>query len=199
MEYGSETLASLVKLFARMPGIGRKTAQRLALHLLRAEAADVERLGSLILKLKETVRFCRSCRGITESEECAICKDLTRNRELICVVEEPQDVLVLENTRQFNGLYHVLHGVLSPIDGIGPDDLNLGQFEERVRANKIKEVVVATNSTVEGETTALYIARLLESLDCTVTRLARGLPMGGTLEFADDVTLARALERREKL
>jgi recombination protein RecR len=199
MEYGSETLASLIKLFARMPGIGRKTAQRLALHLLRADAADVERLGGLILKLKDTVRFCSVCRSITESDECAICTDLTRNRELICVVEEPQDVLVLEKIGQFNGLYHVLHGVLSPIDGVGPDDLNLEQFEQRVRANKIKEVVVATNSTVEGETTALYIARLLESLDCTVTRLARGLPMGGTLEFADEVTLTRALERREKL
>lgn len=199
MEYGSETLAALIKLFAKMPGIGRKTAQRLALHLLRSEAEDVERLGNLILKLKETVRFCKSCRGISETEECAICTDSTRQRDVICVVEDPQDVLVLENTGHYKGLYHVLHGVLSPIDGIGPDELKLKQFEERVRANQIREVIVATNPTVEGDTTALYLARSLESLGCNVTRLARGLPMGGTLEFADDVTLARALERREKL
>lgn len=199
MEYGSETLTGLIKLFGKMPGIGRKTAQRLALYLLRSEAEDVERLGNLILKLKETVRFCDGCRGISESEQCAICTDLTRQRDVICVVEEPQDVLVIENTGHYKGLYHVLHGVLSPIDGIGPDELKLKQFEERVRANQIKEVIIATNPTVEGDTTALYLARTLESLGCNVTRLARGLPMGGTLEFADDVTLARALERREKL
>jgi recombination protein RecR len=199
MDYGSETLASLVKQFARMPGIGQKTAQRLALHLLRAEAGDVERLGRLILELKSRVRFCRQCRGISEAEECAICTDLTRQRDVVCVVEEPQDVLVIENTRHYKGLYHVLHGVLSPIDGVGPDDLKLKQFEERVRRNHIREVIIATNPSVEGDTTALYLAKTLEPLGCSVTRLARGLPMGGTLEFADDVTLARALDRREKL
>jgi len=199
MEYGSETLAALVKRFARMPGIGSKTAQRLALFLLRQEQEEVDRLGHLILGLKSKVKFCKTCGAITEAEECAICTDVTRNREVVCVVEEPQDVIVLENTRQYKGLYHVLHGVLSPIDGIGPDDLNLKHFEERVRANRINEVIVATNPTVEGDTTALYIARALEGTGCTVTRLARGLPMGGTLEFADDVTLARAIERREKL
>jgi recombination protein RecR len=199
MEYGSETLASLVKQFARMPGIGFKTAQRLALYLLRAKAEDVTKLGTLILELKDRVGFCRSCGSITEDEECAICKDVSRNSEIICVVEQPQDVLVLEKTGQYRGLYHVLHGVLSPIDGVGPDNINLARLEERVRNDKVKEVIIATNPSIEGDTTALYIAKALESTGCTVTRLARGLPVGGSLEFADDVTLARAIERREAL
>ena len=199
MEYGSETLASLIKLFARMPGIGSKTAQRLALHLLRSEEEQVARLGQVILELKQKVGFCEACGSITESEKCAICTDPGRNREVLCVVEDPSDVLVLENTGRYRGLYHVLHGVLSPVDGVGPENLNLRRFEERVRADAVKEVIVATNPTVEGDATALYIARALSTFGCTVTRLARGLPMGGTLEFADEVTLARAIERRETL
>jgi recombination protein RecR len=199
MEYGSETLQNLIKQFARMPGIGFKTAQRLALYLLRSKPEDVTKLGTLILELKDKVGFCRSCGSITEDEECAICKDTSRNTETICVVEQPQDVLVLEKTGQYRGLYHVLHGVLSPIDGVGPDNINLARLEERVRNNKVKEVIIATNPSVEGDTTALYIAKALESEGCTVTRLARGLPVGGSLEFADEVTLARAIERREAL
>ena len=199
MKYGSETLASLVKLFARMPGIGSKTAQRLALHLLRSSDEEVAKLGQVILELKQKVGFCKACGSITESEKCAICTDPGRNREVLCVVEEPRDVIVLENTGRYRGLYHVLHGVLSPVDGVGPEDLNLKRFEERVRADAVKEVIVATNPTVEGDATALYIARALSTTGCTVTRLARGLPMGGTLEFADDVTLAQAIERRERL
>jgi recombination protein RecR len=199
MEYGSETLASLVRMFSRLPGIGSKTSQRLALHLLRSKDEDVQRLGNLILELKDKVGFCESCGGITEGAQCAICKDPGRNQEVICVVEQPQDVLVLEKTGQYKGLYHVLHGVLSPIDGVGPEDINLARFDERIRAYGVKEVIIATNPSVEGDTTALYIAKALESTGCTVTRLARGLPMGGSLEFADDLTLARAIERREKL
>ena len=199
MEYGSETLASLIKLFARMPGIGSKTAQRLALHLLRSDDEEVAKLGQTILELKQKVGFCKACASISEADECAICKDPARNREILCVVEEPQDVIVLENTGQYKGLYHVLHGVLSPVDGVGPEDLNLAHLEERVKANSVKEVIVATNPTVEGDATALFIARALGAASCTVTRLARGLPMGGTLEFADDVTLARAIEKREQL
>lgn len=199
MDYGSDTLARLIKILSRMPGIGSKTAQRLALHLLRSDGEEVERLGRLIVELKQKVGFCSSCGGITEVPECAICTNPGRNREVICVVEDPQDVLVLEKTRQYNGLYHVLHGVLSPLDGIGPEDLNLATLEQRVQVLKVKEVVVATNPTVEGDTTALYIAKALAPTGVSVTRLARGLPMGATLEFADDVTLARALERREKL
>lgn len=199
MEYGSETLAALVKSFAKMPGIGFKAAQRLALHLLRSDDEVTDKLGHLILELKQKVRFCETCGAVTEERQCAICTAPARNREIICVVEEPQDVLAVENTNQYKGLYHVLHGVLSPIDGVGPENLNLASLETRVKAQEIKEVIVATNPTVEGDTTALYIARALEGTDVTVTRLARGLPMGGTLEFADDVTLARAIEKREKL
>jgi recombination protein RecR len=199
MEYGSDTLASLIRSFARMPGIGLKTAQRLALYLLRAGGDEVENLGNLIHLLKQKVRFCTTCGSITEGVECAICTDSSRNRDIICVVEEPQDVLVLEKTKQFRGLYHVLHGVLSPIDGIGPEELNLAGLEGRVKSYMVKEVIVATNPTVEGDTTALYIARSLQPYGCTVTRLARGLPMGGTLEFVDDSTISRALEKREEI
>ncbi len=197
--YGSKTLENLIRLFAKMPGIGPKSAQRLALYLLRSESNEVEVLGGLILELKQRVRFCRTCGGITEEDECAICKDKGRNRDTVCAVEDPQDVSVIEKTGYYRGLYHVLHGALSPIDGIGPEDLNLAQLEKRVQVQDIKEVIVATNPTVEGDTTALYIAQRLRGSGCTVTRLARGLPMGGTLEFTDEVTLTRALERREKL
>jgi recombination protein RecR len=199
MEYGSETLAALVRALSRLPGVGTKTAQRLALHLLRSDQGEAENLSGLLATLREKVRFCGTCGAITEAEECAICKDSGRSRELLCVVEQPQDVIFLEKTRQFRGVYHVLHGTLSPIDGIGPEQLNLGSLVDRVRAGEIREVVVATNPTVEGDTTALYIAKSLNPLGCSVTRLARGLPMGATLEFADDTTLARAIEHREEL
>ena len=199
MEYGSETLAALVRALSRLPGVGTKTAQRLALHMLRSEADEAENLSGLLAALREKVRFCGTCGAITEAEECAICKDSGRSRDLLCVVEQPQDVIFLEKTRQFRGVYHVLHGTLSPIDGIGPEQLNIGSLVERVRSGKIREVIVATNPTVEGDTTALYIAKSLNTLGCSVTRLARGLPMGATLEFADDTTLARAIEHREEL
>ena len=199
MEYGSETLANLVRQFARLPGIGFKTAQRLALHLLRSSDEEVEKLGSLILELKHKVGFCSVCGGIAESATCAICTDPARSADVICVVEQPQDVLVIEKTGRYKGLYHVLHGVLSPIDGVGPQELNISGLLERVRNRGVKEVIVATNPSIEGDTTALYLSRTLEPAGCTVTRLARGLPVGGSLEFADDLTLARAIERREKL
>jgi recombination protein RecR len=199
MEFGSETLADLVRMFARMPGIGAKTARRLVLHLLRSPQEEVERFGDLVAKLKARVHFCSECGSITEEEKCAICMSPSRNRDIICVVEEPQDVFMIEKGGSYRGLYHVLHGVLSPMDGMGPDEINLKGLERRVRVGGVKEVIIATNPTVEGDTTALYIAKMLEPLGCTVTRLARGLPMGVSIEFADDMTLARALEKREKI
>jgi recombination protein RecR len=199
MDFGSETLTSLVKALSRLPGLGSKSALRLALHLLRSDNQEAQRLSMLLAELKEKVRFCSDCGSITESEQCAICKDPARNREIICVVEQPQDVIVMERTRHYRGLYHVIHGVLSPVDGIGPENLNLKSLPPRVRAGGIRELIVATNPTVEGDATALYIARSVAELGCTVTRLARGLPMGGTLEFVDDTTLARAIDRREAL
>jgi recombination protein RecR len=199
MDYGSDTLAAVVRALSRLPGIGVKTAQRLALHLLRSRNDDAETLGQLLLQLREKVKFCSACGGITEDDLCAICKDPARNSTSICVVQEPQDVLTIEKTGQYRGLYHVLHGVLSPVDGVTPEKLNIRGLEDRVREGGVSEVIVATNPTVEGDTTALYLAKSLQSTDCTVTRLARGLPMGGTLEFADDTTLVKAIERREKL
>jgi recombination protein RecR len=199
MDYGSETLAALVRALSRLPGIGSKSAQRISLYLLRADNEEAATIAHLLAVFKEKVRFCATCGSITESDQCAICKDPGRDRALICVVEQPQDVIVLEKTRQFRGLYHVLHGALSPIDGIGPEKLTLAALEARVRGGEVQEVIVATNPTIEGDTTALYIAKSIASHGCNVTRLARGLPMGGTLEFADDTTLARAIERRERL
>ncbi len=199
MEYGSETLAAVVKALSRLPGIGAKSAQRLALFLLRSRNDEAETLGQLFLVLREKVKFCTTCGSITEDKECAICIDPGRDSSAICVVQEPQDVLTIENTGQYRGLYHVLHGVLSPVDGITPEKLNIRGLERRVREGKVSEVIVATNPTIEGDTTALYLAKSLQSTQCTVTRLARGLPMGGTLEFADDTTLVKAIERREKL
>jgi len=199
VDYGSETLGALVKAFSRLPGIGAKTAQRLAMFVLRSPDEVGETLGHLLMALKVKVRFCDTCGSITETQLCAICTDPGRNPEQICVVEEPQDVLTIEKTGRYRGRYHVLHGVLSPIDGITPEKLNVGGLEGRVRGGKVKEVIVATNPTVEGDTTALYIAKSLAASGVTVTRLARGLPMGGTLEFADDSTLAKAIECREKL
>ena len=199
MDLGSETLNNLVKSLSRLPGIGSKSALRLALYLLRPDNSDADRIAALLSELKSKVRFCRSCGAITEAEQCAICTDPARSRDLICVVEQPQDMIVMERTRHYRGLYHVLHGVLSPVDGVGPDDLSLRTLESRVRDGGIRELIVATNPTVEGDATALYIARMVTPYGCTVTRLARGLPMGGTLEFVDDTTLARAIDRRETL
>ncbi len=198
-DFGSETLSSLVKALSRLPGIGSKSALRLALYLLRPDNTDADHLSHLLALLKSKVRFCKTCGAITEAEECAICTDPARARDIICVVAEPQDVIVMERTKHYRGLYHVLHGVLSPVDGVGPDDLTLGALEARVRGGKVRELIVATNPTVEGDATALYLAKTVSPYGCTVTRLARGLPMGGTLEFVDDTTLARAIDRRETL
>jgi recombination protein RecR len=199
MDFGSETLTALVRSLARLPGIGAKSALRLALYLLRTDNPDAERLSQLLAELRVKVRFCKTCGSITEQEECAICTDPTRTRDVICVVEEPQDVLVMERSKHYRGLYHVLHGVLSPVDGVGPDDLRIEALVARVRAGSVRELIVATNPTVEGDATALYLARSVAPYSCTVTRLARGLPMGGALEFVDDTTLARAIDRRETL
>jgi len=199
MELGSETLTALVKSLSRLPGIGTKTALRLALHLLRPDNTEAERISQLLADLKQKVRFCSICGSITEAQECAICEDKSRTTDLICVVEQPQDVIVMERTRRFRGRYHVLHGVLSPVDGVGPENLNLRTLEARVRDGAVRELIVATNPTVEGDATALFIARTVAPYGCTVTRLARGLPMGGALEFVDDITLARAIDRRETL
>ncbi len=189
----------LVDELARLPGVGRKSAQRLAFHLLNVDVVDAERLGNAIIDLRKQVRLCDRCFNITADDECTICRDLRRDTSSLCVVERAQDISVLERTQEFSGRYHVLGGAISPIAGIGPEQLRMKELVARINAESITEVIAATNPTVEGDTTALYIARLLKPLGVKVTRLASGLPVGGDLDYADEITLARALAGRKEL
>lgn len=189
----------LVDELARLPGVGRKSAQRLAFHLLHIDQADAERLGNAIIDLRRQVRLCDRCFNITAEDQCSICRDLRRDPTCICVVERAQDISVLERTQEFSGRYHVLGGAISPIAGIGPDQLRMKELVARIEAESVTEVIVATNPTVEGDTTALYIARLLKPIGVEVTRLASGLPVGGDLDYADEITLGRALAGRKQL
>lgn len=199
MEGPVEPVARLIEAFARLPGIGPKTAQRLTFFLLRAPDQVSRELAEALVHMKEAVIFCSSCFNITTVDPCGTCVDTNRDRSLVCVVEEPLDVLALERTRRYRGLYHVLHGALSPIEGIGPDDLRIEPLVARVRAGSVAEVILATNPNVEGDTTAQYLARLLQPTGVRITRIARGLPVGGDLEYADEVTLGQALEHRRSL
>ncbi len=189
----------LIDEFARLPGIGRKSAQRLAFHLLHVEEADALRLGNAIVELRRQVRLCSRCFNITGEEMCSICRDPRRDPALLCVVERAQDIAVLERTREFSGRYHVLGGAISPIEGIGPEQLRIEELVSRIESEGVEEVIAATNPTVEGDTTALYLARLLKPLGVTVSRLASGLPVGGDLDYADEITLGRALSGRKEL
>ena len=191
-----EPVSRLVDEFSRLPGIGPKTAQRLTYHLLRMPAEQAKALAEAIVQVKDKVRLCSVCYNVTESDPCEVCSSAGRDRSIICVVEEPLDVLALERTGSYIGLYHVLHGALSPVDGIGPGELKIDALVKRVQAGGVQEVILATNPNVEGEATATYISRLLAPKGVKLTRLARGLPVGGDLEYADDVTLKRALEGR---
>ena len=186
----------LIDELGRLPGIGPKSAQRIAFHLLAAESADVERLASTLTRVKRDVRFCSICGNVAEAEQCRICTDPRRDRSLLCVVEEPKDVIAVERTREFRGRYHVLGGAISPIDGVGPDDLRIRELYARLADGTITEVILATDPNLEGEATATYLARHLTTLGLTVSRLASGLPVGGDLEYADEVTLGRAFEGR---
>jgi recombination protein RecR len=200
MQYSSALLETLVTELTRLPGLGRKSAQRIAFHLLRTTDGDAKRLAQAILDLKSKVTDCEICGNVTESQPCALCADTRRDSALLCVVEQPMDVLALERTGEFRGRYHVLKGALSPVDGIGPDQLKLTELLHRVKGGDVREVIVATNPTAQGEATALYIARLLQPFEgVTVTRIARGVPMGSDLEFSDQVTLARALAGRKEI
>jgi len=199
LEYSSKLLETLIDELSRLPSIGRKTAQRLAFHLLRQEKDEALKLAHAIEAVKESVRYCSKCGNIAESEVCLMCADPRRAAEQVCVVEQPSDVVVLERTGHFRGMYHVLHGSLSPLEGKGPDDINLASLLERVKSGVVREVIVATNPNVAGEATAMYISRLLQPLGVNVSRIARGVPMGGDLEFSDQTTLARALEGRQRM
>ena len=192
-----DPLMRLVEQLQKLPGIGAKSAQRLAFHVLRTPREDVERLCDAIRDVKELVTYCSICNNITDADPCVFCTSATRDRRLICVVEEAQNVSVIEKTREFRGIYHVLMGALSPLQGVGPDDLKIKGLLERL--GEVEEVILATNPTVEGEATALYLARLLKPLGVRVTRIAMGIPVGSDLEYADEVTMTRAMENRRDL
>jgi len=189
-------IQDLIDELGRLPGIGPKSAQRLAFHVLAADPADVRRLVHAITQVKETVRFCRVCGNVAEQDECRVCRDPRRDPAVVCVVEEPKDVVAIERTRQFRGRYHVLGGAISPIDGIGPDDLRIRELMTRLADGTVNELILATDPNLEGEATATYLARLVRTMGLRVTRLASGLPVGGDLEYADEVTLGRAFEGR---
>jgi len=192
------SIQKTIDAFASLPGIGPKSAQRLAFYLLRRDKKVSEDIGAAITALKQTISICPECQNISEKEYCLVCDDSNRDRSLICVVEEPLDILALERSGFYKGLYHVLHGAISPVDGIGPDDLKIKELISRLGVDtKIKEIILATNATTEGEATAMYIQRLVSPLGVAVTRIARGIPFGGDIEYADEITLNKAMEGRE--
>jgi recombination protein RecR len=192
-------IANVIEAFSRLPGIGPKTASRLAFYLLRAPEDEVLALSNAIRELKERTIFCGRCFNIAESNPCAICASEERDRSILCVVEEPSDVLAIERTREYGGLYHVLHGAISPMDGVGPEQLKVAELLARLQVEPVREVLLATNPNLEGEATAMYLARLLGPMGMRVTRLAHGLPVGGDLEYADEVTLGRSLAGRREM
>ncbi len=194
-----DTLQQLIDQFKRLPGIGAKSAQRLAFHILKTPREDAERLCDAIRQVKDRVTYCTVCNNITDVDPCAVCADDSRDRRLICVVEEPQNVNVIEKTGGFRGTYHVLMGAISPLAGIGPDDLKIKGLLARLADGSVEEVILATNPTVEGEATAIYLARLLKPLGPRVTRIAMGIPVGSDLEYADDLTMSRSLEGRREV
>jgi recombination protein RecR len=189
----------LIDELGRLPGVGPKSAQRIAFHLLQADPVDVRRLAQVLLEVKERVRFCATCGNVAEETECRICRDPRRDPTVLCVVEEPKDVQAVERTREYRGRYHVLGGAISPIEGIGPDDLRVKELMTRLADGTVTELIIATDPNLEGEATATYLARLIKPMGLNVTRLASGLPVGGDLEYADEVTLGRAFEGRRRL
>jgi recombination protein RecR len=195
----AEPLQRLVEEFRRLPGIGQKSAQRLAFHVLRGAREDAERLSVALLDVKDKLGLCAICNNISDGEECTYCRNPNRDRSQICVVEEPHNILPVETTRTFDGLYHVLHGAISPLRGIGPEQLKIKGLITRLAGGEVQEVIVATNPTVEGEATASYLARLLKPLGVKVSRIAMGIPVGSDLEFADEVTMSKSLENRREL
>ena len=197
--YDVAALEKLVEQFQKIPSIGRKTAQRMAFHVLDLPENEAKEFADAILEAHTKIHHCSLCHNLTENELCPICESVTRDHSLLCVVEDPRDVPALERTREFSGVYHVLHGTISPMNGVGPDQLTIKSLVERVATGEVKEVIMATNPTLEGDTTAMYIGKLLKPFEVKVTRLAYGIPVGADIEYADDVTLLRALEGRREL
>ncbi|MFO7295671.1 MAG: recombination mediator RecR [Clostridia bacterium] len=199
MDYYIEPIARLIGELSKLPGIGNKTAQRLAFYIINMPDEQVGQLASAIAEVKSKIRYCSVCQNITDVNPCRICSNPQRDPSVICVVEDPRDVIAMEKTRDFHGLYHVLHGVISPMNGIGPDDIRIKELIARISGDTVKEVILATNPDVEGEATAVYISKLLKPMGIKVTRIAHGLPVGGDLEYADEVTLSKALEGRREM
>ncbi|MFZ5640005.1 MAG: recombination mediator RecR [Bacillota bacterium] len=199
MLYYAEPVAKLIEELGKLPGIGPKTAQRLAFYILNTDAGAARDLARAIVEARNKTRYCSVCSNLTDIDPCVICSGDRRDRSIICVVEEPRDVVAIEKTRDYKGLYHVLQGAISPMDGVGPEDLRVKELLPRLQAGEVKEVVVATNPNIEGEATAMYLARLIKPLGIKVTRIAHGLPVGGDLEYADEVTLAKAFEGRREI
>jgi len=199
MSFYASPVAKLIEEFEKLPGIGHKTAQRLAFHVLNLPVEKAESLANAIIEAKMKIRYCSVCNNLTDVDPCSICSNHAREPSVICVVEDPRDVIAMEKTREFKGLYHVLHGAISPMEGIGPEDIKIKELLERIKENDIKEVILATNPNIEGEATAMYISKLLKPLGIKTTRIAHGIPVGGDLEYADEVTLAKALEGRREI
>ncbi len=192
-------LEILINELSKLPGIGGKTAQRLAFHILSLDEKEVGQLANAMTNAKEQMKYCSVCGNLTDTDPCRICSDASRRQDIICVVENPRDVMAMERIREYNGQYHVLHGVISPMEGIGPEDINLKSLITRLQANDVKELIVATNPNIEGEATAMYIARLIKPAGIKVSRIAHGIPVGGDLEYADEVTLLKSLEGRRQI
>ena len=199
MSFYAAPIAKLIDELSKLPGVGNKTAQRLAFHILNMTSEDVEQLSASITNVKRNIKYCRVCCNITDSEVCNICSNVKRDSSIICVVEDPKDVVAMEKTREYKGLYHVLNGAISPMEGIGPEEIRIKELLQRVSDNEVSEIILATNPNIEGEATAMYISRLLKPAGIKVTRIAHGVPVGGDLEYADEVTLMKALEGRREI
>ena len=199
MQVYTGPITRLIEEFSKLPGVGRKTAQRLAFHIINMNTNDVEALSKAIIEAKREIKYCSVCCNITDTDPCSKCSNKNRDSSVICVVEDPRDVAAMERTREFKGQYHVLNGVISPMDGIGPDMIKIKELIQRLGTQDVREIIMATNPTIEGEATAMYIARLLKPMGIKVTRIAHGLPVGGDLEYADEVTISKALEGRREI
>ena len=195
----AQPITRLIEELTKLPGVGAKTASRLAMHILRSSREDAENLAQAIREIKEKIRLCSQCFNLTDRDPCRICQDPKRDGEVICVVSGPEDLMAVEKSGSFRGLYHVLHGVLSPLEGVGPQDLRIGELLSRLQGGKVKEVILATNPSVEGEATAQYLSQIIKPLGVRVTRIARGVPMGGDLQYIDQVTLSKSLENRSPI
>jgi len=194
-----EPIAKLTAQLSRLPGIGAKTAQRLAYHIIEMPKEDVKKLADSMIDAKERIHYCEICGNYTEQKLCSVCADPSRSSDVLCVVRDPKDMMAMEKTREFSGRYHILHGIISPMDGVGPDDIHIKELIDRVPKEQVKEVILATNPDIEGEATASYISRLLKPMGVKVTRIAHGIPIGGNLEYVDEITLSKALEGRREM